>query len=106
MEEGETNSRFLLSLENTNYTNELISQPNVVDKIVKDKTKYSQCAKSVYQNIYSTKLNTKDEKYIESLKSFIQNYLMKSLSHEEKEAYDKTITEKEIPQSFKYLNNK
>ncbi len=65
----------------------------------------SNAPKNIYQNLYFEKLNTKGEKYVESLINFILNNPMKSLSQVEKEACDKAITENEIPQSLKDLNN-
>ncbi len=88
-----------------NYTNKLISQLNVDGKMIKDKIIIANAPEIFYQNLYSNKLNNTDEKYVESLNNFIQNNPSNILSQKEKETCDEAITEKEILQSLKDLNN-
>jgi hypothetical protein len=104
-EEGEHNSSYFLSLEKRNYCNKLITQLNVKNKIIKDKRNIAEAQKSFYQTLYSEKMNQRDPTYTESLNNFTNSNNMKTLTDKEKELCDVEITEAEILNSLKNLNN-
>ncbi len=105
IEDGEKNSKFFLSLEKRNYTNQLISQLNVNGKVIKDQKNIYNAQKNIYQNLYSEILNSNDISYKDSLDNFINKNPMKRLSDEEHMLCDRPITENKILQCLKNLNN-
>ncbi len=74
-------------------------------KVIKDQKNIANAQKNFYQNLYSEKLNYNDISYKDSLDNFINKNPMKRLSDEEHMLCDRPITDSEILQYSKNINN-
>ncbi len=79
--ESETNSKFFLTLEETNYTNKLISTLEVNGNFVKDSANISKAQTNFYQNFYSERLNEQNDNYQNLLDEFLTNNEMPKLNN-------------------------
>ncbi len=71
-EDGETNSKFFLSLEKKNYTNKLIKALDKDGTIVKEPDNISKGQSTYYQALYFEKLNKNDKSYKDALNTFLK----------------------------------
>ncbi len=100
IEEGEKNSKFFMALEKKYYTNKLISTLEVNGKfIIKDPTNSTKAQTDFYQNLYSEKLNQRNDNYHNSLNEFLNNNEISKLNNDEKTFCDKPICEADILKS-------
>ncbi len=99
------NSKYFLSLEKRNYTNELISTLAINDNIVKNLMEISEAQSDFFQGLYSEELNERDHNYKNSLNEFLLNNGIPKLSIEQKETCDKPISESEIFKSIRNLSS-
>ncbi len=103
-EHGEKNSKYFLNLEKRNYVNKLITQLKVDDNLISDPDKILLEQKNFYKKLYSEKLESSSESYINAFDNFSSHDLPK-LTEENKTECDKELTEKELLDSIKALKN-
>ncbi len=76
-EEGETNSKYILSLEKRNYTNKLISTLEINGNIIKDPTKISEAQNQFFETVFAETLNQNDPNYQDSDEFLLNNDMPK-----------------------------
>jgi exonuclease III len=104
-EEGETNSKFFLSLEKRNYLNKTISALEVDNVIIKDSKVISFKQNKFFETLYSESLNENDTTYTKNLDNFLVDNDIPKLSKEQKDFCDRPISESDVLKSLKQLAN-